>query len=96
MLTEFNVVALVIWYIGWQQPEHGTVSVSLINELKRRKVIRVGIAYLALAWLVVQVAETLLPAYKEAIACLGLASRARMLPPELVDEAAPLSVETVD
>ena len=36
---------------------------SLINELKRRKVIRVGIAYLALAWLVVQVAETLLPAY---------------------------------
>lgn len=36
---------------------------SLISELKRRKVIRVGIAYLALAWLVVQVAETLLPAY---------------------------------
>lgn len=36
---------------------------SLFEELKRRKVIRVGVAYLALAWLLLQVAETLLPAY---------------------------------
>jgi TolB-like protein/Tfp pilus assembly protein PilF len=37
--------------------------VSLLEEIKRRKVFRVAIAYLAVAWLVVQVAETLLPAY---------------------------------
>jgi len=36
---------------------------SLFNELKRRKVMRVGVTYTALAWLVLQVAETLLPAY---------------------------------
>ncbi len=36
---------------------------SFIEELKRRNVIRVGIAYLALAWLVLQVAEMLLPVY---------------------------------
>jgi TolB-like protein/Tfp pilus assembly protein PilF len=37
--------------------------VRLFDELKRRKVFRVGIAYLALAWLLIQIAETLLPAY---------------------------------
>jgi len=36
---------------------------SFFDELKRRKVIRVGIAYLAVAWLLLQVAETLLPTY---------------------------------
>lgn len=36
---------------------------KLLQELQRRKVIRVGIAYLALAWLLLQIAETLLPAY---------------------------------
>jgi len=36
---------------------------SLFNELKRRKVIRVGIAYVAVSWLLLQVAEILLPAY---------------------------------
>jgi TolB-like protein len=36
---------------------------SLYDELNRRKVIRVFIAYLAFAWLLVQIAETLLPAY---------------------------------
>jgi len=34
-----------------------------LEELKRRKVDRVVIAYLAVVWLVLQVAETLLPAY---------------------------------
>jgi len=34
-----------------------------IEELKRRNVIRAGIAYLAVAWLLLQVAETLLPVY---------------------------------
>ena len=33
------------------------------DELRRRNVIRVGIAYLAVAWLVLQVAEMLLPLY---------------------------------
>ena len=36
---------------------------SLFNELKRRNVIRVAIAYLALAWLVTEVAGTLFPAF---------------------------------
>ena len=36
---------------------------SLYKELKRRNVIRVGIAYLAVSWLLIQVAETLLPIY---------------------------------
>jgi TolB-like protein/Tfp pilus assembly protein PilF len=36
---------------------------SFIEELKRRNVIRVGIAYLAVAWLILQVAEMLLPVY---------------------------------
>jgi TolB-like protein/Tfp pilus assembly protein PilF len=36
---------------------------NLFDELRRRKVFRVGLAYLALAWLLLQVAETLLPAY---------------------------------
>jgi TolB-like protein/Flp pilus assembly protein TadD len=35
----------------------------LINELQRRNVIRVGIAYVALAWLLFQVAESILPIY---------------------------------
>lgn len=36
---------------------------SLLAELRRRKVFRVAIAYLAGAWLLIQIAETLLPAY---------------------------------
>ena len=36
---------------------------QFFQELKRRNVIRVGIAYIAVAWLVLQVAETLLPVY---------------------------------
>lgn len=36
---------------------------SLFAELRRRKVIRVALAYLAGSWLLVQVAETLLPVY---------------------------------
>jgi TolB-like protein len=35
--------------------------VSLFNELKRRNVIRVGMAYLAGAWLILQVADTVIP-----------------------------------
>jgi adenylate cyclase len=37
--------------------------VSLFNELKRRNVIRVGTAYIVLAWLVIQVVETVFPAF---------------------------------
>jgi len=36
----------------------------LFTELKRRNVVRVGIAYLASAWLLVQISETLLPVYE--------------------------------
>ena len=38
-------------------------SKRFVAELKRRNVFRVAIAYLAVAWLVIQVAETILPAY---------------------------------
>lgn len=36
---------------------------SLLVELKRRNVFRVAVAYLAVAWLLVQVAETVMPVY---------------------------------
>jgi len=36
---------------------------SLLTELKRRNVFRVGAAYAALSWLLIQVAETTLPAF---------------------------------
>ncbi len=37
---------------------------SLIAELKRRNVFRVGVAYVIVAWLLVEVASVLLPAFK--------------------------------
>ena len=43
---------------------------SFINELKRRNVIRVGVAYVVTAWIIIQVVETLFPVFdlsKEAI-----------------------------
>ncbi len=36
---------------------------SLLNELKRRNVLRVGAAYAVTAWLVIQVVETVFPFY---------------------------------
>lgn len=36
---------------------------SFFNELKRRNVVRVGAAYLVVAWLVIQIAETLFPLF---------------------------------
>jgi hypothetical protein len=36
---------------------------SIFSELKRRNVIRVGLAYLAVAWLLIQIADTVFPAY---------------------------------
>ena len=36
---------------------------SLFSELKRRNVIRVGAAYIVVAWLIIQVAETLFPLF---------------------------------
>jgi TolB-like protein len=36
---------------------------SFIEELKRRNVLRVGLAYLAVSWLLIQVADTIFPAY---------------------------------
>ncbi len=37
---------------------------SLIAELKRRNVFRVGVAYAIVAWLLVEVSSVLLPAFK--------------------------------
>lgn len=36
---------------------------SLYSELKRRNVIRTGIGYLALSWLMIQIAEATFPAF---------------------------------
>ena len=36
---------------------------SFFEELRRRNVFRIGIAYLAMAWLLLQVADTVLPAF---------------------------------
>ena len=36
---------------------------SLIAELKRRKVFRIGVAYLVAGWLVIQVAATVAPQF---------------------------------
>ena len=36
---------------------------SLFDELKRRNVIRVAMAYIVAAWLIIQVVETVLPAF---------------------------------
>ena len=41
---------------------------SLFAELKRRNVFRVGIAYVVLAWLLLQVGDTLAPAPDEIVA----------------------------
>jgi len=38
-------------------------KMSLFNELKRRNVIRVAMAYVVAAWLIIQVVETILPAF---------------------------------
>ena len=37
---------------------------GLIEELKRRNVFRVGVAYLALAWVVIQLTDLAVPALK--------------------------------
>ena len=44
----------------------------LIHELKRRHVFRVATGYIALSWLAIQIAETVLPAF-------GLADAVRMV-----------------
>jgi len=36
---------------------------SFLNELKRRNVLRVGVAYIVAAWLIIQVAETIFPLF---------------------------------
>jgi TolB-like protein/Flp pilus assembly protein TadD len=44
--------------------DKGIRPLSFFSELKQRNVIRVGIAYLAIAWLVIQVSNTILPLYE--------------------------------
>lgn len=56
---------------------------SLIQELRRRNVIRVGIAYIVSAWLVIQVVETLFPVFEfsnEAIRLVVLILAIGLLP----------------
>ena len=45
-----------------QQPTRNP-PLSLFNELKRRNVLRVGAAYVVMAWLLIQVAETIFPLF---------------------------------
>ena len=45
---------------------------SIFNELKRRNVIRVALAYLAGAWLLIQIADTVFPAYDLPISALNV------------------------
>lgn len=47
----------------WIWTQLAQLSMPLLSELKRRNVIRVAIAYLAAAWLLIQVVETLFPIY---------------------------------
>lgn len=42
--------------------EPAIISMSLFQELKRRNVLRVAAAYVVIAWLILQVGETLAPA----------------------------------
>jgi len=50
--------------ISEHKPINETPERSFIAELKRRKVIRVGIAYLVAAWLLLQVADVILDPFK--------------------------------
>jgi TolB-like protein/Tfp pilus assembly protein PilF len=45
---------------GWRERTAG-VRMSLFDELKRRKVFRVGVGYLVVGWLLIQVASTVAP-----------------------------------
>jgi len=45
---------------------------ELFAELKRRKVLRVGAAYIVTGWLIIQVVETVLPAFGFATAGLSI------------------------
>lgn len=53
------------WRPGRPQPasRHGAKRLRLITEFKRRNVIRAALFYIVVAWVVVQVAETLLPVF---------------------------------
>jgi TolB-like protein/Tfp pilus assembly protein PilF len=46
-----------------QQQSKRDLPLSLFNELKRRNVLRVGAAYVVVAWLLIQVAETIFPLF---------------------------------
>ena len=42
---------------------HADAAMSLYGELKRRNVLRVATAYVAVSWLLIQVLDTLLPIF---------------------------------
>jgi len=54
------------WYLGRIRPQRsgsaGAAQMSLIAELKRRNVFRVGVAYAIVGWLLLEVASVVLPA----------------------------------
>jgi len=49
-------------------------ALSLFNELKRRNVFRVGAAYVVVAWLIIQVVETIFPAFRFGDAAIRIAT----------------------
>jgi adenylate cyclase len=55
----FGILGLTVYDYVQQQPPR-CLTLSLFNELKRRNVIRVAIAYIVMAWLVMQVADVIL------------------------------------
>jgi TolB-like protein/Tfp pilus assembly protein PilF len=55
----------------WFDKQQGN-SMSLFQELKRRNVFRVGAAYLVAAWLIIQVVETIFPAFGFSMAAVRI------------------------
>ena len=51
-----------MYFVSWRAWDDG--AMSLFAELRRRNVVRVGVAYIAAAWLLIQVVETLFSIYE--------------------------------
>ena len=49
-------------WLGGGSESAGAGQMSLIAELKRRNVFRVGVAYAIVAWILIEVASVILPA----------------------------------
>jgi TolB-like protein/Tfp pilus assembly protein PilF len=90
--TAFCIIGLRVYHFRRSQ----AVAVSFVAELRRRNVLRVGAAYVAGAWLLVQVAQTLLPAFgfgHEALRVVVLVLAIGLLPLLIVAWAFELTAE---